>query len=152
MLSRVVFCSSILYGLTVKYTRNISRTIKACTRIIHKQIRTDYSGVTRIMIDNNILDISSRSRNRLLTNTRHTLDKQIACYIQESISPLMTYSGHQRRLSANRYGETYRHENVGNVDISTGAMEHSPKQESNNSINKDFQTCFLREYVISPIK
>ena len=97
--SRFDYSSSIYDGLPTSATRNITCTIRACTRIILKQKRRDHSNITRTLNDYNILSINNMSKKRIISLIRHVLIYRSHHYILESI---LLYSPHHKLRSSGK--------------------------------------------------
>ena len=85
VMSRFDYCSSIYHGLPNNLMMNISRIIRMSTRIIYRQRLSDYTSVSKRMIDCRIFNIQQKSIDRILCIIHKTLVNKMPRYLHATL-------------------------------------------------------------------
>ena len=85
VMSRFDYCSSICHGLPNNLMINISIIIRTSTRIIYRQRLSNYTSVSKRMVDCRIFNIQQKSIYRIMCIIHKTLVNKMARYLHATL-------------------------------------------------------------------
>ena len=85
VMSRFDYCSSIYHGLPNNLMINISRIIRTSTRIIYRQRLSDYTSVSKRMVDCRIFNIQQKYIYRILCIIHKSLVNKMPRYLHATL-------------------------------------------------------------------